>query len=162
MTDELRILHECLPRVGDAHPRLQRRLARLLTACDRRGASVAEPRSCGIHRDFYPAQVLLDGARLWLIDFDLYCKGDPALDVGNFIGHVTEESLRTLGDAEALQDREIAMEKRFVELTCESARPAVQTYTALTLARHVYLSTQFPERAPFTERLLELCEERLL
>jgi hypothetical protein len=31
----------------------------------------------------------------------------------------------------------------------------------LTLARHIYLSTLFPERRPFTIRLLELVEEHL-
>jgi aminoglycoside phosphotransferase (APT) family kinase protein len=105
--------------------------------------------------------VIVDRTRLWLLDFDLYCHGDPALDAGNFIGHVTQESLCTLDDAAAWRDRELALEERFIELTGEAARPAVRAYTTLTLARHVYLSTQFPERTPFTDRLLMLCEERL-
>jgi hypothetical protein len=161
MADELRILHDCLPRVSEARPELRQRIGQLLAACDRLGASVPAPKACGIHRDFYPAQVIVDGARLWLIDLDLYCMGDPGLDVGNFIGHMTEESLRTFGDAAALRDREIAMEERFIELSGESARPAVHAYTTLTLARHVSLSMQFPERTPFTERLLDLCGARL-
>jgi hypothetical protein len=105
--------------------------------------------------------VIVDCTRLWLLDFDLYCHGDPALDAGNFIGHITQESLCTLGNAAAWRDRELALEERFIELTGEAARPAVRVYTTLTLARHVYLSTQFPERTPFTDRLLALCEERL-
>jgi len=40
-------------------------------------------------------------------------------------------------------------------------RKPVQGRATLTLARHVYLSTQFPERIPFTEALLDLCEQRL-
>ena len=161
MADELRILHECLARVGETRPELRQRIANLLKACDQLGGSLPAPRTCGIHRDFYPAQVIVDRARLWLIDFDLYCKGDPSLDVGNFIGHVAEESLRALGDAAAWRDREVALEERFIELTGAAARPAVRAYTTLTLARHVYLSTQFPERTKFTEPLLALCEERL-
>jgi aminoglycoside phosphotransferase (APT) family kinase protein len=161
MADELRILHECLPRVVEARPELRRRIERLLATCDRLGASVPAPNACGIHRDFYPAQVIVDGARLWLIDFDLYCAGDPALDAGNFIGHLTEESLRTLGNAEALRDRETALAERFIDLSGESVRPAVRAYATLTLARHIFLSTQFAERALFTETLLELCEARL-
>jgi aminoglycoside phosphotransferase (APT) family kinase protein len=116
---------------------------------------------CGIHRDFYSDQVIVDGPRLYLIDFDLYCLGDPALDIGNFLGHITEQSLRTLGDAGALAEVERALEERFIELSGEAVRPAVRGYAVLTLARHIYLSTRFPERRPWTERLLELCEERL-
>ena len=161
MADELRILHQCLPVAAQARPGLAGRIGRILAACERLGASVPAPKACGIHRDFYPAQVIVDGARLHLIDFDLYCQGDPALDVGNFIGHLTEESLRTRGDARALQPQEDAMEECFVALAGEATLPAVRAYATLTLARHIYLSTQFPERAAWTGRMVELCEERL-
>jgi len=102
----------------------------------------------------------VNGERLFLLDFDLYCEGDPALDIGNFLGHITEQSLRTLGDAGALADREQAMEERFVALS-GAAPAAVRAYATLTLVRHVYLSTLFPERRPFIQSLIELCEERL-
>ena len=161
MADELRILHECVPHVATLRPELGPRLERILKACDRLGAGVPSTNPCGIHRDFYPAQVLVNGARLWLIDFDLYCRGDPGLDVGNFIGHLTEESLRTFGNAAAWRDREQAMEERFVELSGQSVRASVRAYATLTLVRHIYLSTQFAERTAWTERLAELCEERL-
>lgn len=161
MADELKILHEHLPRVAETRPELAPRIGRLLMACDRLGAAAPPTGKCGIHRDFYPAQVVVEGNRLFLLDFDLYCEGDPALDAGNFLGHLIELSLRQLGDARALADRERAMEERFVELTGISARPGVQAYTTLTLARHVYLSTQFPERTRLTESLLDLCEQRL-
>ena len=161
MADELRILHEHLPRVAEGRPEWNRRIARLLGACDRLGTALPPPTTCGIHRDFYPAQVLVKNDRLFLLDFDLYCQGDPALDVGNFLGHLREMSLRHLGDSRALLGREHAMEERFVELAGPGTSPAVRVYTTLTLVRHVYLSTQFPERIPFTEVLLEMCEERL-
>ncbi len=161
MADELRILHESVPRVATLRPELGPRLERILKACDRLGTSVPAPKPCGIHRDFYPGQVLVDGPQLWLIDFDLYCRGDPGLDAGNFIGHLTEESLRTLGNAAAWRDREQAMEERFVELSGQAVRASVRAYATLTLVRHIYLSTQFEERTAWTERLVELCEERL-
>ncbi len=101
MADELRILHQCLTVVTQSSPALAGRIDRILPACDRLGAGAPTPRTCGIHRDFYPAQVIVDGPRLYLIDFDLYCEGDPALDVGNFIGHLTAASLRTSGHAAA-------------------------------------------------------------
>jgi Phosphotransferase enzyme family len=161
MNDELRILHERLPSVARSEPRWAWRIQRLLDACDRLGARTLKPEPCGIHRDFYADQVIVAGPRLCLIDFDLYCEGDPALDIGNFLGHIREQSLRSLGDPEALADLEVAMEERFVELAGERTRPAVRAYKLLTLARHVHLSTLFPERRPFTGNLLELCEEYL-
>ena len=161
MADELRILRECLDRVAQSRPKLARRLERVQTACDRLGCGVPAPNPCGIHRDFYPAQVIVDDARLWLIDFDLYCLGDPALDVGNFIGHGIEENLRARGDTPPWSAQATAMEERFAELSGPASSHAVRAYTTLTLARHVYLSTQFPDRTPFTDRVLELCEQRL-
>lgn len=161
MADELRILHERLPRVAAHHPRLETRLTRLLEACARLGTDVAEDETRGIHRDFYPDQVIVDGERLYLVDFDLYCAGDPALDIGNFLGHLTEQSLRATGDPHALDDREAALEDRFAALAGDEVRARVRTYAALTLVRHIELSTRFPDRAGWTQPLLELCELRL-
>ena len=161
MRDELRILREHLPLVARDRPDWQPRLSRILDACDRLGATVSEPPTCGIHRDFYSAQVVVEQARIWLLDFDLYCRGDAALDIGNFIGHLTEQSLRTFGDPAALADREKAMEERFVELAGKAARTRVRAYATLTLVRHIYLSTLSPDRIPWTERLIQLCEQRL-
>ena len=161
MADELAILHERLPRVAEQHPRWTRRIARLLDACDRLGETTPEPHLAPIHRDFYPDNVLVDGERLYLLDLDLYCEGDPAVDAGNFIAHLTEQSLRLLGDPDALRDREAAFEDAFVARAGEAARPAVRAYTLLTLARHVSISTRIAERVPFTEALLDLCEQRL-
>jgi len=161
MDDELGILHERLPLVAQMEPQWSKRLERILEQCDRLGSSLVNPRRCGIHRDFYADQVLVDRSRLYLIDWDLYCQGDPGLDIGNFLGHVTEWSLRTLGDPQALLDRQQALEERFVQLTGEAARPALAAYATLTLVRHIHISSQFAERRAFTEPLLQLCEEQL-
>ena len=161
MSDEIRILHESLPLVAEREPGWARRIERVLAACDRLGASLSKPTLTGIHRDFYPDQVVADDARLYLLDLDLYCQGDPGLDIGNFLGHVQEWSLREYGDPRALADRENALLERFVALAGEQVREAVSVYTTLTLARHIYISTRFPDRRLFTQSLLELCEDAL-
>src|SRR5439155_19462730 len=93
VADELRILHERLDALAAQWPDLGmgrggeggHRLGRLLAACDRLAAPIPAPppEPCGIHRDFYPDQVLVAGGRLYLLDFDLYSHGDPALDIGH-------------------------------------------------------------------------------
>ena len=173
MADELRILGECLAKVVNLKPEWKIRIEQLLAACERLGATVPEPHPSGIHRDFYPAQVVVETVpqspplkeellfRSWVIDFDLYCQGDPALDIGNFIAHMTEQAVRELGDPLGLVRQERALEERFLELAGPDCQLAIKAYGTLTLARHIYLSTQFPTRQAFTERLIELCEQRL-
>jgi aminoglycoside phosphotransferase (APT) family kinase protein len=161
MADELTILHERLAELAADRPAWAVRLARMADSCRRLAVDVANSTPRGVHRDYYPDQVLVDGERLYLVDFDLYCTGDPALDAGNFLGHVTEGALRATGDPAAWADREAAFEGRFTGLTGGACRSAVRAYATLTLARHVAISTRFPDRRPFTERLIELCEERL-
>jgi len=161
MSDELDMLRDRLTLVACAEKRWAQRLEHLLTECTHLASTVRNPIPRGIHRDFYADQVLVDRDQLYLIDFDLYCVGDPALDIGNFIGHITEFSLRTFGNPSALVSLEQALEERFVELAGADVRAAVRVYATLTLARHIYLSTLFEDRRPFTENILELCEDRL-
>lgn len=161
MADELCILHERLARLAIERPELAARLARLLARCDRLAGSMPPVPQRGIHRDFYADHVLVDGPRLGLIDFDLYCAGDPALDVGNFQAHLTEHALRHTGDASVLAEQEAALADQFARLAGPAVCRRVTAYALLTLVRHVGLSSRLPERAHLTEALLELCEDRL-
>ena len=54
------------------------------------GVSEAHP----VHRDFYPEQLLDTGRSVALIDLDDTRMGDPAVDVGNFLAHLTLRSLQ--------------------------------------------------------------------
>lgn len=159
--DELRILHECLPRVAAAEPGLERRIGHLLEASSRAAGTLARVPELGIHRDFYSDQVLVDGDRLTLVDFDLYCLGDPALDIGNYLGHVTEQALRERGSESAYASFEAELADAFAERADRGAAARVRAWAALTLARHVYLSTRFAERGHLTVPLLELAVRRL-
>jgi hypothetical protein len=161
ISDELQILRKRLDLVAQNKPEWRQRLERLLAACERLGASLPAAATTGIHRDFYPAQILVDGTTLYLLDFDLFCRGNPALDAGNFLGHLLEHSLRESNNACALSESRSAFLERFVELSGLDSREAVEAYTTLTLVRHIHLSTLFPERAPFTERIMAECEQRL-
>jgi hypothetical protein len=74
---------------------------------------------------------------------------------------MTEQAVREFGRPDALAAQESALRERFIELSGESCRGAVEAYATLTLARHIYLSTRFEERRALTETLLELCEQRI-
>lgn len=162
ISDELRILHERLPLVSGMRPEWRERIERVLRGCERLGRSLPEPERVPIHRDFYADQILVAGDRLILLDLDLFCEGDPGLDIGNFTAHMTEYALRELGSPDALKEAEAALVERFVELSGdEGVRRSVGVYETLTLARHIHVSTRIPERRGFTGEILDLCEERL-
>lgn len=161
LSDELRILHDRLSIVGRRNPRWTRRLGRVLRLCDRVADSISEPRPQPIHRDLHAGNLLVDGNRTYILDLDLYSMGDPALDAGNFIGHLTELAVRRTGNAHALRSLEQAFEDSYVGFAGESRRPDVRGYAKLTLARHIYISTLFDDRRGTTGPLIDLCEKRL-
>ena len=161
LADECTILRDRLARVARQRPDWKPRLDRILAACLNLAATLPPPLLRPIHRDFYADNVVVDGDRLFLLDFDLYCLGDPALDAGNFIGHLTEQGLRCTGDPAAMADQEAALIEAFVARAGRGARTSVCACTTFTLARHIYISTRFPERRAVTEGLMALCEERL-
>lgn len=49
-----------------------------------RPPSSNDRQAVAIHRDAHARQMFLDGPRVWLVDWDLFARGDAALDVANF------------------------------------------------------------------------------
>ena len=161
INDEMRILHDRLERVIHAAPQWRNRLIAIYTAAEKLAATLPPATLCGIHRDFYPDQILVHKERLYLLDFDLYSIGDPNLDIGNFIAHVTEYSLRKYADYEYLQEFETTLIETIVALSNKINPQAIMVYSILTLVRHIYISTLHRTRQKLTPDLLFLCEEKL-
>jgi hypothetical protein len=162
VTDELSILRERLGALARLRPSLASRIDRVLTGCARVAETLLPRATCGIHRDFYPDQLLVDDDRVYLLDLDLYCAGDPALDYGNYIGHLMEHSLRLTGRPDAYAEAQAELEDRFAAAwSARDGRTAVRGYATLTLVRHIDISTRIADRQPFTELILESCETRL-
>jgi streptomycin 6-kinase len=161
LEDELLILAERLSRVAAQRTSWKVRLDTLLDACRRLLRSLPVARHCTVHRDFHPGQLLLDGPRAYLLDLDLCATGDPALDVGNFLAHVAEWSLRAFDDPDRLDGCEAELVRRYLELEPRVSREAIDSYRTVALARHVHISGLFPDRQPYTERILDYCESRI-
>jgi phosphotransferase family enzyme len=161
MVDEISMLDRYLGEVTRTEPRLSRRINAVLNRCRQLAGRIDAGAPTTIHGDFYHDQVIVHDRRVYVIDFDLYSLGDPALDVGNFVAHLTELALRTTGDPLFLAESEDRIVERFLELAGPARRRAIGAYTTLALARHIYLSVARPGRRATTEAILELCEERL-
>jgi aminoglycoside phosphotransferase (APT) family kinase protein len=161
LNNELAVLADRLPRVGEELPQFDERIQRILYSCHEMAGTIDPVSPVGIHRDFYPDQVLIDGERVFVVDHDLYAFGDPRLDIGNFCGHLLEHSVRNEGHPNAYDRATLAMIDRFVEFygNEQASRSAIDIYTLLTLARHVSLSRKIAQRHPTTLPLIELLEK---
>jgi aminoglycoside phosphotransferase (APT) family kinase protein len=158
--DELAILERRIDEAAVSTPSLESRFRGLKRHCrDLAGNLMGRPQT-GIHRDFYPAQILVDGPFLVFLDFDLACRGDPAVDAGNFIAHVIEHSVRHFRDPERLAAFAGEFRDEYVQRSGVPVE-AIEVYTTLSLARLVTLSRSLPHRESTTNQLLEICENRL-
>ncbi len=161
MTDELRILADRLRQLRFRRPDLADRVFNIEAACQRLAEGVHSDERRPIHRDFYGDQLLVDGDRIWILDLDLFCLGDPALDIGNFLGHVSELALRRRGNPLAGAAFERALLERSAQLAGDSIVERAEVFQTLTLVRHLWISTEKPERRALTDPLLEVCESRI-
>jgi Ser/Thr protein kinase RdoA (MazF antagonist) len=159
--DELRILDERLALLALDRPHWAARLDAVLMECRRLAATLPPPVVRPIHRDFHPENVLIDGERVVLLDLDLYAMGDGAVDAGNFLAHLVEQGLREAERADRLGDLALQFQEVFLTHSEGTTGRSLDIYTILSLARHVQISTLFPDRRGYTETLLALCEERL-
>ena len=158
-TDELAILDQRLDRLQAAMPLLARRIQKLRDSCHRVAAPLAHRRLCNIHRDFYPDQVILQGQQVYLLDLDLYCRGDPAVDLGNFIAHLQEADLRRFNEPKKSAQLADTFLATYCELSGDPDLPwAVEIYRLLTLVRLSEISTRIFERRAYTTRIMEFCE----
>ncbi len=155
--DEIGLLAGWVALAGEVHPDLRQgmtaALARVSAELERRRWFRAAP----IHRDFYDKQVLVDGARTVLIDFDTLCLGDPALDVGNFLAHQRLAELQGRGRA-----RPVA--KAFLAAYGAAQSPdfsdRVESYARATLLRLACLYSLRSRWTHVVKPLLDTVHER--
>lgn len=161
LADELAILDARLTALAARRPDWAGRLEALSRAAERLAAQAAPVALRPVHRDFYHDHLLRDGSDVYLIDLDLLCLGDPAVDVGNFNAHLTERALREHGDPR----RFAWWQARFAGAACRNphgARPGnVRIYEFLSLVRLIEIAERMPERRTGAAALLALCEAQV-
>ena len=106
--DEIDHLNWLIHETCAAFPDTTRELSALMSdLCVNAPRESVDPMVC--HRDFYDKQVLYDGNRVVLIDYDTLAASDPALDLGNFIAHLQWRAYQEPSAAGNLADAESAV-----------------------------------------------------
>jgi Ser/Thr protein kinase RdoA (MazF antagonist) len=161
MADEAAVLERALSRAADARPDLAGVVREIGSHAARSLAALGDGVGCAIHRDFYFDQVIVDDARLWIVDLDLFACGDPAIDVGNFLAHLDEFGLRRYTDHRALDRQKTAFLSGYVSASGPADPDRIAVLQAISLARHISLSLELPGRGHTTGPLLSLAEAAL-
>ncbi len=161
VADELEVLHARLLALARHRPAWDERLMRIFDECKSRGQLLGNRPASPLHRDFHAGNVLIAGESVYLIDFDLCAMGDAAVDIGNYIAHLIERSYRKHGGSGALDHHVEAFRSGYERGGGTWDEAAVDTFTTMTLARHLYLSSVIRDRAHTTELLFDECERRL-
>lgn len=150
--DELAVLEKAV--AGGPH-------AHLADLARHRLAAFGTPPEVGLHRDFYQDQVLIGAETVYLVDLDLHARGDPAIDLGNFLAHLTELALR--------RDRPLAWSERLGQAflggyASRGPLPGAERIDAfhwVSLARHVSIAERFADRQQTIPAIAQVCLERL-
>lgn len=158
--DELKILLDRLELARGANVNSPR-IDRIAAACRALATGIASAAPSAIHRDFYHDQMLFSPEVDYLLDVDLLSSGDGALDVGNFVAHLIELSLRRPDIAAQLSAVAHQLPRIYTAIRPAVSQQRIEAYTTLSLARHVHISTLFEDRADFTDEILSVVEQRL-
>lgn len=159
--DEIAILEERLNHVVNAKPRLAERVEKVLEGCKALATALDPSTTATIHRDFYPDQVLFHHGRVYLLDLDLLCHGNPSLDVGNYSAHLLEMAIRRPKESKRLTSAASQLVQNYTQNEQSEAQAEIEVFTTLSLARHIHISTQFNDREFATDRIVAACEGRL-
>ena len=159
MADEIDVIDRALRTAAGARPELESAIEHVRRLGHAVLGTLPGTRATGLHRDFYPDQVLIDGETVWLVDLDLYAAGDPVIDVGNFLAHLTELGLREHADADRFAPECGAFLSGYETLRGDVDRERLRALHWGSLIRHIGISQRIAERGHTTEALIALCAE---
>ena len=93
--DELTVLDEQARRFLLCMPVLPENWQRGRDLLTEAAAKLPPAEPCLAHRDLHDGQFLIHGETVSLLDFDLLCKADAALDTGNLLAHMVLRGLQS-------------------------------------------------------------------
>ncbi len=139
-------------------PRESLRVERIIENCYAIGESIEERISAPIHRDFYHDQIMFSREQTFLVDLDLVSMGHPALDVGNFLAHLSEHGIRQFSNAYHWHQEESEVINRYLARLPQVSPKDISAFKALSFARHIFISWKIISRRNKISQVIETAE----
>jgi hypothetical protein len=142
-SEELAEVREVLGRITSVIPDLDGAADPFLDDLERHDAEAPPDAELPAHRSFRPAQVLLSRGEIGFIDFDGFCRAEPALDVALFRATARDLAMSVLPDETPLEARLAAVDdlcEHFLvcyEENASIARERIALWEALDLFTNV-------------------------
>jgi hypothetical protein len=95
-------MHRLAKRAGQQAGQFLRKAALLLEQLEIAALAVNCPKMCACHGSYSPPQIILNGTRTAIFDWDSYCVADPTWDVAKFIIKLQQLALESHGSRKAL------------------------------------------------------------
>ena len=156
--DELDQLTDHLETMKTELPDDRKRITQITVSCVAIAKSISSHELRPIHRDFYHDQIMFSEDKTWLVDLDLVCMGHPALDVGNFVAHLTEDAIRRFDDAKHWRTEEQQLVDLYLAAMPSVTKTDIAAFTVISLARHIYLSWNIQGRRNWTGPVIDEVE----
>ena len=87
--EEIRLLEKVSARLMVIYPEIGERVRNIWSRIGHDAPDGGDSQTVPVHRDYFDKQVLIGSDRTTLLDLDTLAQGDPAIDVGNFLAHLT-------------------------------------------------------------------------
>lgn len=156
LDDEIDLLNNWVARVGQIFPQYTQALNSILDKVSLELRHTAAFEETLVHRDFYEKQVLLNDDQTILIDFDTACYADPALDMGNFMAHLT---LLELQGSKTPENAESDFIYGYGNSASSSLMTRVNNYKRSTLLRLACLYSFWPEWHSIVPQLIKAAQK---
>lgn len=139
---ELADLRAELTSIRRVAPELASRLARRLDLADARATSSPALPLVQSHGDFSYTQLIFHGTQSGLVDFDNFCRAEPALDLGHFLAYLRFASVKAKAPSTAAEHAQLRedLAARFTAAYVAAGGPAaalarVPLYETVSLVR---------------------------
>ena len=142
MEHELRKVDGWIGQIINAMPAADTpRLPRARKILHELASTMPRRRLAMIHRDCYHGNILCDGDRVAVIDFDQLSVGDPAMDIGHFLSHLSARAYKKSGNANALSNHADTFLGAYLDENSIALGTRLEFYKAYSLFKLAFQAT---------------------